>query len=447
VVSRNQNNGFGKRSAGGSISVQFLVILVPVILGMMGFAVDLGRLYLIRGELNQAAASMALAAAARLNGTAAATDSANAAALATIDPALNNSNRYNFGSVLPGVGTALLTSDAPSLAYFANVADALAVFGQAGAASIGGATARHVTVNLSADAPLLFWSLLSLGQTRKTSIAASAVAGVSAPVCTACGIEPFAIADASGGNDSVNFGFTPGNAYTLAYQCTGAIAAGGPAAAFAGTTRVPYVVINKLDASPVAAQFSSEDDQLFRDAAQGLVPSGTPGLSCSTIAASVNGAAETIWASAAPQACASTTPNPSVEAAMCGLSSRLSDSTPAACANLTNVSSLATAYAQDTDLTSNVDPTAGLDYTTYTGNNRRLLTLPVVDAVATLNVLGFRQFLLIPTAGTSPAANNPGDGDGRFVVLYAGVVAPVQQGRFDGSCALASGPGKVVMHQ
>src|SRR5579863_5693207 len=40
VVSRNQN-----RSTRGSISVQFLVILVPVVLGMMGFAVDLGRLY------------------------------------------------------------------------------------------------------------------------------------------------------------------------------------------------------------------------------------------------------------------------------------------------------------------------------------------------------------------------------------------------------------------
>ena len=50
--------------------IQLLVILVPVLFGFMGFAIDLGRLYLIRGELNQAANAMALAAAAQLNGTA-----------------------------------------------------------------------------------------------------------------------------------------------------------------------------------------------------------------------------------------------------------------------------------------------------------------------------------------------------------------------------------------
>ena len=119
VVNRNRNS-FRQ----GSMSVQFLVILVPVVLGMMGFAIDLGRLWLIRGELNQAAASMALAAAAQLNGTTAATDAAEAAALATIDPSQSDSNRYNFGSVLPGVGTAVLTSTvSPSFAYFAGSGD------------------------------------------------------------------------------------------------------------------------------------------------------------------------------------------------------------------------------------------------------------------------------------------------------------------------------------
>jgi Flp pilus assembly protein TadG len=417
-------------------------------LGMMGFAVDLGRLYLIRGELNQAAASMAIAAAARLNGTTGATDSANAAALATIDQTLADSNKYNFGSVLPGVGTAVLTSEAPSLAYFATAADALNAYGQTASSSADGTTARHVTVNFAADAPLLFWSLLSLGQSRKTSIAASAVAGISAPVCTACAIAPFAIADLSAGSDTANFGYLVGTAYTLAYQCTGAIAAGGPAAAIAGTaSRVPYVIINKLDASPIAPQFSTEDDQLFRDAAQGLVPSTTAGLSCSTIAASLNGAPETIWASATPQACTATAPNPSVQDAMCGLSTRFTGTTPTSCSNIANVSSLAAIYAQDSDVTSNTDLTSTLDYTTYSGNNRRLITLPIVDTIATLNVVGFRQFLLVPTPNITPAANDPSNGDGRFVALYAGVVAPVPQGRFDGSCALTSGPGKVVMHQ
>src|SRR5260370_42705351 len=76
-------------------------------------------------------------------------------------------------------------------------------------------------MNLTADAPLVFWSLLSLGQARKTPIAAIAVAGVSAPLCTACGIEPFAIAALSQ-DDTTDFGFTQGNVYTFGFQCTGA---------------------------------------------------------------------------------------------------------------------------------------------------------------------------------------------------------------------------------
>jgi len=55
------------------MSIQMLVLLAPVIFGLMGFAVDLGRLYLIRGELTQTAESMATAAAARLIGTETAT--------------------------------------------------------------------------------------------------------------------------------------------------------------------------------------------------------------------------------------------------------------------------------------------------------------------------------------------------------------------------------------
>src|SRR5690348_17892366 len=44
-----------RHKCSGAMSIQLLVILVPVLFGMMGFAIDLGRLYLIRAELNQAA--------------------------------------------------------------------------------------------------------------------------------------------------------------------------------------------------------------------------------------------------------------------------------------------------------------------------------------------------------------------------------------------------------
>ena len=180
------------------MSLQLAVILVPVVFGMMGFALDLGRLYLVRGELNQAADAAAIAAASQLIGTSTSLDHAGAVATQTI--ALN---KYNFGSLTLGQDTGNLTSTIAEPAYFATVAGALGT--DPNGASADGTTARHVQISVTADAPLLFWSLLSAGASRKTPIAAQALAGVSAPLCTACGIEPFAIA-AKDASDLVNFG-------------------------------------------------------------------------------------------------------------------------------------------------------------------------------------------------------------------------------------------------
>jgi Flp pilus assembly protein TadG len=426
------------------LTIQFLVIMVPVVLGMMGFAVDLGRIYLVRGELNQAASAMAIAAASKLNGTIAATTNATTAAQATLDDSLSDANRYNFGSLVVGQGNALLTSAVQQPAYFQNVSDAFASLGQSGAGgSADGTTAHHVAVNLAADAPLTFWALLSLGQSRKTSIAAAAIAGISAPVCTACGIEPFAVAAVDTTlADTVNFGFVPGQLYTLGYMCTGAAPA-----LLAGTTapRIPYLIIDRYNTS---LSFT-EDQQLFRVGAQGLIPSTTPALACSII-----NTTENLWASATPQACGAATPNVSVQNAMCGLSQRMTDSTQiSACAtSVSDLGDLAAVYTQDTDTLSETD------YTTYIGTNKRVLTLPVVNALSTtpgtMLVVGFRQFLLEPTTTStaSPQANVPTDGDGRFVAMYLGSVAPVKQGNLSAvgmniSCGISTGPGKVVLFQ
>ena len=73
MASRSQSRlsaaGSKRRVTRGSVSLQLAVILVPVIFGFFGFALDLGRLYLIRGELNQAANSIAVRAASQLIGT------------------------------------------------------------------------------------------------------------------------------------------------------------------------------------------------------------------------------------------------------------------------------------------------------------------------------------------------------------------------------------------
>ena len=429
VVTRNQNPKRNSRERGG-VSIQMLVILVPVLFGFMGFAVDLGRLYLVKGELNQAASAMATAAASQLNGTTQAATAAANAAQSVLDDSLNNASRYNFGSIVIGQPTAALDSVVYPAALFATAQEALQAAGQAGAVSAAdGSTARHVTINLNADAPLLFWSLLSLGQSRHVNIAATAVAGLSAPVCTACGIEPFALA-ARDANDPTDFGFASGTAYTLGMQCNGA----APALIAGTTLRSAYLIVDRYDTGGTLL----EDQQLFRIGAQGLIPSN-PAFSCSRI-----NNTENIWATATVRACNAAGVNQSVQNLMCGVSTRFTTSTAAACSANADLNDLVAAYPADTSTDSITD------YPSYDGNNRRVITVAIVDALSTagaMTVLGFRQFLLNPTPGLDPVANNPADADGRVAALYLGSVAPVKQGRFDGSCGVTAGPGKVVLHQ
>jgi hypothetical protein len=153
------------------------------------------------------------------------------------------------------------------------------------------------------------------------------------------------------------------------------------------------------------------------------------------------GNAETIWVNAAVNQCSANQVASVVTNALCGLDARF-ESTPArACSGIASIDDLSVIYPADTDL-NDYDV-----YTDYGGSGQRLITIPIVDLVsgsAPMTVLGFRQFLLIPGQGTT--ALNPADPFGRFVAMYAGSVAPVKQGRFDG-CQISAGPGKVVLHQ
>jgi len=442
------------------MSLQLAVIMVPVLFGMMGFAIDLGRLYLIRGELNQAATASALAAAAQLIGTSASLDNATAAAQQSLDDTNHLGNKYNFGSLEIGQTTGILSSTVNAPAFFATVADATGSSGSTGTQA-DGTTARHVQINLTADAPLLFWGMLSVGQSRKTPIAGQALAGISAPLCTACGIAPFAIA-ALDTSDTVNFGFgTPGAAglFTFAFECLATTGGTGPTPTtgpptLAGTV-MQYVLINRLD---LANATLDETQQLYKDGAQGLVASPNPNPTGSPIplaCAGINDASEMMWASASPTTCATIfAPSAAVSAVVCGLYSRFDNtSPPTLCSTaVTDFAGLSTLYQPDTDL---VTGEADL-YSSYTGNKRRIVTVPIVDVLATntlstMTVIGFRQFFLEPNPdGSYP---NPADPYGRFVAQYIGSPAPVQQGWFDDHFGLgcpvpvAAGPGKVVLHQ
>jgi Flp pilus assembly protein TadG len=407
----------------GATAAQFLVILVPVVFALIGFAIDLGMLYSVKGELKAAADSMALAAANQLIGTDAATGAATAAAQATVESDSGFGNRYYFHGLAIGQTNGNLISTVSDPSFFDNAADAIAS-GTTPTVGSAGATAKYVRTTVSAQVPLLFWTFLPGVSDRNISVLGTAVAGVSPPLCVGCGIEPFAVA-ALDPNDPTDFGYTLDGLYSLTYLCTGRPI---PTILTPATQKIDYLLLNRLD--PTATVFPDEGSQAYRDVAGGLPPSTNGALSCFTV-----NQPEVLWASAVVKPCSSASLAPVVTDALCGLDTRLDAVTPTACETIPGVDTLATIYSPDTDTSQYTT------YSDYTGNGRRIMTIPIVDSLnpaGNMNVLGFRQFLVSAAAVTDPY--------GRFVAMYIGSVAPLKQGSFQG-CQLSAGPGKVVLHQ
>jgi hypothetical protein len=401
---------------------------------------------------------MALQAATQLIGTQAALDNATNSANLVLDDSNGHAAKYNFGANAVGQTTGLLSSEVNSPAFYSTLAAATGST-TASVDQADGTTARYIQVNLRADAPLLFWSLLSLGQSRSTSIAAQAVAGLSSPVCTACGIEPFAVAAIST-EDTTDFGFSSGSRYTFAYQCQAQppdVLPPGPLAS--GQAVIQYLLVDPTAQATGGSYVDSgeleETQALYRIGAQGLLPSTQQVKACMQVGEPV-----VIWGAnsglrAGGNTCNASIPTPA-QYMLCGLYTRFGSDLPAACqSNITDVDILVSGYQPDTDLADQDD------YTAYTGNTRRVITVPIVDTLSNsidtpMNVLRYRQFLLEPNPGDT--VTNPSDQDGRFVSLYIGTnpadnlttPVPLKQG-YIGGCqngyTVTAGPGKVVLHQ
>jgi hypothetical protein len=423
----------------GAVAIWVAVILVPVLLGLLGFALDLGMLYSARGELKTAANAMALANAQNLIGTDAATAAAQAAGLLTIQNSAIPGNKYYFQGLPIGVTTGTLVSTIADPAYYADAADAIASGAAQGGAAVSqsaSAQSKYVRITISGETPLVFWGLLPLASSsRKLALQATAVAGVSAPLCLACGIEPFAVA-AIDLTDTTDFGFTDNTIYSFTYSCV--VAAGlppAPAPPILGgaSAEIFYVLLNRLNPNNTA--FPDETSQAYQDAAGGLPTSTNTAQACFMV-----NNTESIWVDATVNRCGVTVA-PVVTAALCGLDARFESAQPSSCATVVDIDTLSTIYPPDTEVNTYTA------YTDYAGNGRRIITIPIVDSIAntvSMTVLGYREFLLLPNSGDTDLV--PGDTAGRFLGMYIGSMAPISAGRFDG-CTQTAGPGKVVLHQ
>lgn len=424
------------RGQSGQSAVMVIILLSSVLVVFLGFAWDLGRLYLIRGELNVAADAMALAAAGQLIGTSAAAGLAQSAVNSAQNSDNGGDNRFNFGGTQIGGqsgqgGQTPLTSEVEDLELYGNYNTA--VSGDP-TATVDPTLARYVRVRVRADAPLTFWRLLPGAEMGITTVMAAATAGVSAPLCSVCGIPPLAVLQLDA-TDTTNFGFVQGLQYTFYSQCAGA-----PPPSLAGTVGLAeYTVLNRA-----LENGADTDQQVFEMFAGGIPSPGFPVSSDSNLGCPTIGVAELRLPSLSVVNCANTVLRGSIPRdALCGLNVRLNATPNTGCEAINNVDSLIQSFPTDTDVQSESD------YVDYTGNQARILTAAVVDSVpfavtGTMNIVGFRQFLLQPTPGSTEVT--PGDPYGRFVAMYIGYPAPVKQGDF-GACGVTLGPGKVVLHQ
>ena len=445
----------------GAVTIYVTLVLAFVIFGLMVFAVDFGRIFLIQGELQTAADAAALAAASQLNGTTNALTNAGNQASAAFDDSDGHDNRFNLRMNPIANPTTLQATTGTD--FFAILQNALTGNADSPASSIDWSSvsstnpnyAKYARVQVTAQAPVLFAQFLNPANATPPIVVASAIAGPSAPVCSACGIDDLAVVDQSGGSDNVDFGFVPGAFYTLyltASQLT--TTSGATCSATAQTAKldpndtasVEYVILNHIPRGPTP---TDGDSTLFELGAGGMQAADNVSISVP------NGVPETAVLLDQPSlACPG-------QLILCGLNSRFgansaADPTTNACGLLANgvgaeVVGLNSSYTSDSDGGTVANTTGSQDYALeYAGNLRRVLTLPVVDASDTLSVLGFREFLLNSTAalpGTVvPVTSNATFVGGAFRVQYLGYPVPLHCGGNSGSCTVQFGVGRTVLH-
>src|SRR5262249_49477041 len=140
----------------GAATIYF-VLFITAISGLLVMATDVGRLYVIQGELQTAADAAALAAATRLVGTAGAASAATDQVTRSFDDTNGNDNRFNLRLNQIGTGGSDLISSR-DFDYFATLVDAQSNSNGGQTAGIEWGTGlypKYVRVQVTAQSPIL----------------------------------------------------------------------------------------------------------------------------------------------------------------------------------------------------------------------------------------------------------------------------------------------------
>jgi Flp pilus assembly protein TadG len=191
-----------KRANERGFSLLTTAVCLTVMVAMVGLAVDLGRMYVVKTELQAYADAAASAAAFELDGTTAGITSARN--LASTGPGASTArNNYNMGTQqVPTVQSSFSTS--PTGTFETNPGTATGY--------------RFVLVNASGPVSLSFLPVLP-GISTAYTVSAQAVAGQGLVNSMSNGADPFS-PDAQNTSDA-NFGYTKGQLYTLKWAPPG----------------------------------------------------------------------------------------------------------------------------------------------------------------------------------------------------------------------------------
>lgn len=166
-----------------------------VVVGLLGLSVDLGRMYVVKNELQNFTDAASIAAAHKLNGT---NDGITAARVR----ALADTNRWNFGNDSVSDITVTFATDSTG-----NFSETPAI----------GSAYRFVRVDATAASELMFMGIFP-GIGRAQNVNARSIAGQAAVAGMGDGVLPFS-PDAHDPNDVTgNFGFLRGRNYTLRWD-------------------------------------------------------------------------------------------------------------------------------------------------------------------------------------------------------------------------------------